>query len=96
MGLEMTPETRMKNACIALGWQGGTVHDVCAEIGLDPYDFLYGAAEIDYVDGSVSKAFKQGYFEARNAKDNTKKRAGDLQYWLGVVSAVANDYEFIS
>lgn len=37
----MSPESRASSLYKFLGWQGGTIHDACAQIGVDVHEFLY-------------------------------------------------------
>lgn len=41
----MNPETRFSALLSILGWQGGTIHEACKIIKVDPFDFLYGSDE---------------------------------------------------
>lgn len=41
----MNTETRAKLLFSLLGWDGGTIHQACAEVGLDVHDFLYGDSD---------------------------------------------------
>ena len=87
----MKPETRTKNLMTLLGWQGGTIHDACKEIGCDVHDFLYGNA--DFSDAGPCHDFRMGYGEAKDVARYLSKNRGNLQYWLGAVSAVQNGFE---
>lgn len=84
----MAPETRTKNLMTLLGWQGGTIHDACEEIGCDVRDFLYGNA--DFADSGPCHDFRRGYEEAEDIALYLSANRGNLQYWLGAVSAVQN------
>lgn len=89
----MKPETRMKNLFTLLGWQGGTVHDACEAIGLDPHEFLYSPADFD--ESGPCADFKRGYEQAEDIALYLSTNKGKLQYWLGAVSAVQNDYRVV-
>jgi len=90
----MKAEDRTKYAMKALGWQGGTVHDLCREIECDVHDFLYESA-IDV--GVMGSEFTQGWFAIRTCKPgfflNTiaPKKKGNLQFWFGVMAGLAID-----
>jgi len=86
----MKPETRTKNLCTLLGWQGGTVHLACKEIGLDAHDFLYTPADFD--DGKPCADFRRGYNEADDIAIYLSINRGNLQYWLGAISAAQNNF----
>lgn len=73
-----------------LGWQGGTIHDACREIGVEVHDFLYSPACFD--DSGPCAEFRRGYEEAKDALSKKCHNQGALQYWFGVVAAVKNDY----
>ena len=89
----MKPETRTKNLFTLLGWKGGTVHDACEAIGLEPHEFLYASAEFD--ESGPCADFKRGYEHAGDIALYLSSNKGVLQYWLGAVSAVQNDYRAI-
>lgn len=86
----MNPVLRTKNLMTLLGWQGGTVHDACKKIGLDAHDFLYADADFDYgcFDYEPCFDFKRGYLESGDIEIRIKQNAGNLQYWLGAISAI--------
>ena len=86
----MKPETRTKNLCALLGWQGGTVHEACEIVGLDPQEFLYAPADFD--ESGPCADFKRGYEDAEDIALYLSSNKGVLQYWLGAVSAVQNNY----
>ena len=87
----MSPETRTKNLMTLLGWQGGTVHDACKEVGLEVHDFLYGSA--DFTDSGPCHDFRRGYEEAEDIAIYLSGNRGNLQYWFGAVAAVQNGFE---
>jgi hypothetical protein len=89
--MNMKAETRTKNLMTLLGWQGGTVHDACKEVGLDAHVFLYGAA--DFSDDGPCNDFRRGYAEAEDVACYMSTNRGNLQYWLGAISAVQNNFE---
>jgi len=85
----MKPETRTKNLLALLGWQGGTVHDACKEIGVEPHDFLYAPADFD--DAGPCADFRRGYEQAADIAIYLSSNRGALQYWFGAISAVQNE-----
>ena len=90
----MNPANRTRNLCIALGQQGGTVHDVCRKIGVDWYDFLYGAADFGYYGVGPCADFVRGYEESDDAGSvYLSANRGNLQYWFGVISGVQEKRE---
>jgi hypothetical protein len=79
----MKPETRIESLMALLGWQGGTVHDVCAVVGLDVNDFLYTDFSV------LCHDFQRGYKESGDlALYYLSTNNGNLQYWFGVISAI--------
>jgi len=80
----MKPEDRTKNLFALLGWQGGTIHDACKEIGCDVHDFLYGSANFD--DDGPCADFRRGYEEAEDIAIYLAANRGNLQYWFGALA----------
>lgn len=78
-------KTNTELLCIALGWQGGTVHQVSAETGLTVSQIV----ETDRKQPRGDK-YAQGWFAARtcsldhNQKVNFPKARKDLDFWMGV------------
>ena len=72
----------------ALGQQGGTVHDLCKELGLDSTKFLY--SDIDE-SGGINSDFSRGWFSVTTCDKehlNTcfTTNNGNLSYFFGVIS----------
>lgn len=83
--------TRTQIVMNAIGWQGGTVHDLCKELGLTVNEFLYATPEGTHCMGSD---FTLGWFAGRTSPDYTKTKAkidyyGNLNFWLGVHHGIA-------
>lgn len=85
----MTPVNRTRNLMTLLGWQGGTVHDACREVGLDAHEFLY--ADADFASGDPCHDFQRGYSNAKDIAIYLSSNRGNLQYWLGAISFVQNE-----
>ena len=71
-----------------LGWQGGTVHDLCKHIGCDVDMFLSSDAEGV---GDLSSEFSQGWFATRTSPNYLQNIApgrwrGSLNFWFGVAA----------
>jgi hypothetical protein len=76
----------------AFGWQGGTIHQLAEETGLDIFQIL----DIDKSEPS-SKRIDSDYSRGRfafntcsvefNLKNNYPKKKGNLDFWSGVFSA---------
>lgn len=78
----------MENKCFyeLLGWQGGTIHDVAKELGVDSTDLLYGkpknsiGIDSDYMKGQ----FAFGTCSKEFVKNTLlPKYKGNLDFWLG-------------
>jgi len=87
----MTPEIRTKNLFILLGWQGGTIHDACKEIKVDPHDFLHKPADFDETGPCAD--FKLGYEQAEDIAIYMFLHRGNLQYWFGAISYIQNELD---
>jgi hypothetical protein len=85
----MNPATRTKNLMKLLGWQCGTIHDACKEIGCDPHEFLY--ADSNFTDDGPNHDFRRGYADAEDIAIYISKNKGNLQYWFGAISEVQNE-----
>ena len=85
----MSPEVRTRNLFTLLGWKGGTIHDACREIGVDPHDFLY--ADADFDDCRPCADFRSGYENAEDIALYMSSNRGNLQYWFGAIAAVQNE-----
>ena len=70
----------------ALGWQGGTIHQVSEETGCDVQALLYGMPESQHLNSDNC----QGWFAARtndvqfNKVNVFPKMRGNVDFWLGV------------
>ena len=80
---------RLATLCKALGWQGGTVHQVAAETGVPVEVLLYGKASAEYMNSD----FSLGWFWARtnslqfNLSVQFPKRKGNHDFWIGVAES---------
>ena len=88
----MKSEDRTRYCMQALGWNGGTVHQLCETIGCDVNEFLY--ADADGV-GYIGSDFSAGWFATRTCglefflKEILPERMGNLQFWFGVCAGQA-------
>lgn len=87
----MIPAERTRNLMKLLGWQGGTIHAACKEIGVDHHEFLY--ADADFDDRGPCEAFRRGYSDAADIALYMHENRGNLQYWFGAIAAVNNDFQ---
>ena len=87
----MKPAARTRNLIQFLGWQGGTVHQACAEVGLDVQEFLHGEAQFD--ENGPSFDFQRGYYARRDNSETLSdpKWKGNLEFWFGVIAAIQNE-----
>jgi hypothetical protein len=80
--------TNTELLCLALGWQGGTVHQVAEETGLDVSEIINGNRHSE-----AQEAFANGWFALRtctlafNRERNFPARRGQLGFWMGVAKA---------
>ena len=80
----MKPEDRTKYLCNALGWQGGTVHQLADVTGCAVNDLLYGEFTAEY-----DHEYCTGHYWDTNSKEYQEenlipRNKGNLFYWLGV------------
>lgn len=78
--------------CHALGWQGGTIHQVAEETGCEVNEVLYTElpheeAEYEYTDDDLD--YEYGQYVIAHKDDSGKKEAfedfkGNVYFWLGV------------
>ena len=80
---------RSLTLCNALGWQGGTIHQVAKETGVDVSTLLYGTP----VSETLGTDYSHGWFAARTctlAHNKTvvfPKYFGNVEFWLGVAES---------
>ena len=79
-----TPENRMQAYLKAVGWQGGTIHQVAKELGVDSHTLLYSMPSNEYLTSPAS----EGWFTGRTCgidriRKAVKDRHGDTDFWLG-------------
>jgi hypothetical protein len=77
---------RTEAICKALGYQGGTIHQLAAETGVSVEDLLYGVPSATY----LSSDYSQGWAAGRtcsvdfNRTVNFPAHFGNKDFWLGV------------
>lgn len=81
---DISPERRSIALMRALGWQGGTIHQVAKESGCSAHELLHGPLY-------QSVRFFSGVRNWRYANELKRKYQGQLDWWLGV--AVGRDRE---
>lgn len=90
---------RTQALCRALGWAGGTIHQVAKEFGVSSTALLYDDADRNH------DAYRQGFKDAKSlvadetdpyrlplaaerAAELTEGWRGNLPYWLGVAERI--------
>lgn len=80
--------TKTEALMLAFGWKGGTVHDICKEIGCNVEDFLYKETreyEMDHRFGWFAYRTNSIEYNQKFVKDGKR---GCVKFWHGVVDAV--------
>lgn len=80
-------KTRTELLMQALGWQGGTVHDICHYVGIDAHKFLY--TDIPSNQKMMGDEWFMGTCISTNSMEYrhttlVPKYQGKLNFWLGV------------
>lgn len=80
-----TPEMRTKALLHYFGWQGGTIHQLAEETGVEVSILLYGEPENNFLGSETS----QGWFANRTCDlekrlSLVKEHKGDKDFWMGV------------
>ena len=90
-GEAMTAQlTRTEGLCQALGWQGGTIHQVAAETGVDGHELIYGEASTT----AIGSDYCFGWCAARTNEPAFGRASvyaqfhGNRDFWLGVGEAM--------
>lgn len=80
-------KTRTELLMQALGWQGGTVHDICHYVGINAHKFLYTDIPSnqkmmgdDWFMGTCFNTCSMAY----RHETLLPKYRGNLNFWLGV------------
>jgi hypothetical protein len=80
----------------AMGWQGGTIHQLAQETGVDVHTLLYAKKPSDQ---SLASPYTQGWFAGRtctiefNKHTNFPKFKGNSDFWLGVAEGLIHQNE---
>lgn len=86
--------TNTELLCLALGWQGGTIHRVAEATGISVSQIL----EMDRKQ-SLCADGTEGWMAVRTCSlaflltNIYPKRQGNLKFWTGAAAAVAFDFE---
>ncbi len=87
-------ENRMKAYCQAFGWQGGTIHQIAEETGVDTHTLLYGVPE----NTNLTTSYTGGWFAGRtcsikfNKEVNFPANRGNKEFWLGLADGIADNF----
>jgi hypothetical protein len=82
--------TRLEALCKALGWQGGTIHQVAAATGCKVKDLLTSTPSST----ALASDHSHGWSASRtcdlewNRRVNFPRRMGNLDFWLGVADGL--------
>lgn len=85
-----TTMTRLEALCKALGWQGGTIHQVATETGCTVQDLIHSRPSTTHLGSDHCS----GWFAARtcslehNRRVNFPAAKGNLDFWLGVAEGI--------
>jgi hypothetical protein len=89
--MERTPEKRLQNLLAYFGWQGGTIHQVAAEVGVDSAELLYGHPASIHLASlySLGACSLETCSKSWRVNRLAPKRKGERDYWLGVADAIS-------
>lgn len=82
-------KTRTELVMQAIGWQGGTVHDLCKELGLDVDKFLNHEPEYK----CIGSSYYTGLYINTNSVEYRQNKLiplfkGNYDYWIGAARAM--------
>lgn len=84
-----TPESRSANLFHYFGWQGGTIHQIASETGIDVSDLLYGEPEATYLNSKYSHgACANETCSLPMRLKLAQETKGNRDYWIGVACAI--------
>ena len=92
--LPTNPAKRTELALKALGWQGGTVHQICQEFGVEAHEFLYHPQYSYY---EYEQIYQIGWFGIRTCtrkyflENLLPRHKGNLLFVFGVLSGLNVD-----
>ena len=73
---------------VALGWRGGTIHQVAAETGCEVADLIYWNSENAVTNRGAAYACGYRVSTSGNLQANNPKYRGNLNFWLGVADGI--------
>lgn len=82
--MKRNPVIRMANLLAYFGWQGGTIHQIAKETGVDASTLLYGNPPEKngaYISGQSALSTCSRDWRVNEL---ARKRYGNVEYWLGV------------
>lgn len=82
-------KTRTELVMQAIGWQGGTVHELCKELGLEVSKFLTHRPEYT----CIGSSYYTGLYIDTNSIDHRKSKLipmfrGNYDYWVGAAKCM--------
>lgn len=85
-----TPEQRMTNLLTYFGWQGGTIHQLEQETGVDAATLLHAPNMCQHIADEYSKGAAALETCGRDwrVKRLAPKYKGNAAYWIGVAHAL--------
>lgn len=93
MNIDQSKQTNTLTLCHALGWQGGTIHQVSKEIGL-PLDDILDLHNHEPNDKSINSEDSRGWFAVRTCSREhfldkcVPSQKGNKNFWYGVLSGL--------
>lgn len=82
-------KTRTELVMNAIGWQGGTVHQLCRELGLDVVKFLRHEPESKHLGSDYSLGCCINTNSMQYRKDCIiPTRQGNYDYWVGAARSL--------
>lgn len=84
-----TPQTRSENLFHYFGWQGGTIHQIADETGVDVQTLLYADPSETYLSSKYSHGAAANETCTLSMRLKLAKEAkGMKDYWIGVAFAI--------
>lgn len=85
---------RTEALCKALGWQGGTVHQVAEALGTDTNSILYAEPSSTHTGSLYNTGLYWNTNSAQHQQnDLIPNHRGEVDYWLGVARVIICEAE---
>lgn len=83
-------KTRTELVMNAIGWQGGTVHQLCKELGLDVVKFLKHEPEATHLGSDYSLGNVINTCSMKHRKEySIPTWQGNYDFWVGAANSMA-------